>query len=188
VDPKPKAGEEAGAAADEAPNREDPKVGAEEAAAEDEEKREEPKVGAGEEAAAGWEKEKADGVEEKEKGEEAVEPAAAEPPKPKEVAMAGAERGDLGEILAWFCRCWLGRAACGAWVVTRHSSGQEQEDPDSGLALVALLWRLLKSFEIGLEHLLYRSHFSNHHLKNYLLKNRFYIFSWKCSQQRKERI
>ena len=28
--------------------------------------------------------------EEKEKGEEAVEPAAAEPPKPKEVAMAGA--------------------------------------------------------------------------------------------------
>jgi hypothetical protein len=90
VDPKPKAGEEAGAAADEAPNREDPKVGAEEAAAADEEKREEPKVGAGEEAAAGWEKEKADGVEEKEKGEEAVEPAAAEPPKPKVVAMAGA--------------------------------------------------------------------------------------------------
>lgn len=72
MDPKPKAGEEAGAAADEAPNREDPKVGA------------------GEEAAAGWENEKADGVEEKEKGEEAVEPAAAEPPKPKDVAMAGA--------------------------------------------------------------------------------------------------
>ena len=93
VDPKPKgedAAVEAGAAADEAPNREEPKVGAEEAAAEDEEKRDEPKEGAGEEAAAGWEKEKADGVEEKEKGEEAVEPAAAEPPKPKEVAMAGA--------------------------------------------------------------------------------------------------
>ena len=92
VDPKPKgedAAVEAGAAADEAPNREEPKVGAEEAAAEDE-KRDEPKAGAGEEAAAGWEKEKADGVEEKEKGEEAVEPAAAEPPKPKEVAMAGA--------------------------------------------------------------------------------------------------
>jgi len=92
VDPKPKGEEdavEAGAAADEAPNREEPKVGAEEAAAEDE-KRDEPKAGAGEEAAAGWEKEKADGVEEKEKGEEAVEPAAAEPPKPKEVAMAGA--------------------------------------------------------------------------------------------------
>jgi len=116
VDPKPKVGEEAGAAADEAPNREDPKVGAEEAAAEDEEKREEPKVGAGEEAAAGWEKEKADGVEEKGEGEDAVEPAAAEPPKPKEVAMAGA--GVIWEILVWSCRCWLhGRAACGAWVV-----------------------------------------------------------------------
>lgn len=89
MDPNPKAGEEAGAAAaDEALNREDPKVGAEEAAAEDEEKREEPKAGAGEEADAGWEKEKADGVEEK--GEEAVEPAAAELPKPKEVAIAGA--------------------------------------------------------------------------------------------------
>jgi hypothetical protein len=123
VDPKPKGEEaavEAGAAADEAPNREEPKVGAEEAAAEDEEKSEEPKAGAGEEAAGGWEKEKADGVEEKEKGEEAVEPAAAELPKPKEVAMAGGG-GDLGESILFECSLLHGikRSAHGSSPLSR---------------------------------------------------------------------
>ncbi|TVU36448.1 hypothetical protein EJB05_18383, partial [Eragrostis curvula] len=90
VDPKPKGeGEEADAAADGAPNGEEPKAGAEEAAADGAPKGEEPKAGAGEEPAAGCEKEKADGAEEKEKGEGEEEPAAP-PPKLNPVAMAGA--------------------------------------------------------------------------------------------------
>lgn len=108
----------ADAEAGEAAKRDEPKVGAEEGAAE-EEKREEPKAGAAEEAAAaGWENEKADGAVDKEKGEDAVDPAAAEEPNAKEVAMAATACGrwpiwaDFWQILAWFCRCLvLGRAA-----------------------------------------------------------------------------
>lgn len=94
VDPKLKGdGEEAvleaDAAADGAPNREEPNVGAEEAALDEAPNGEEPKAGAGEDAAAGCEAEKPEGVVEK-KGEEAEEPAAAEPPKLKGDAMVGA--------------------------------------------------------------------------------------------------